>query len=455
MKVFTVEEQRKRLENLRYADESVKKCANRVRIHDYIPAQVTYNVGSYPAKFSIKPTEYDYELIKSLSEKGVGLIQIHEEWNDSIRKYGADKFSSHDPEGMREFIDLCHKFGIKVLPYISTCFFDVRDKDFKPEFMEYNYSLDQLHFRYAMNSLKSPEWSEYVYRKIANILEEYDVDGLYNDMGHDECCHQTVLAQQNGTDENELVIPYEPCAEDMLARLYSLVNGKGKIMKLHYSRSDRPTVKDKVYDYLWVGEAISDINKLRKTVSYDPYIVPCPDFNVLEDSSQFEIFYAQFLPLMQFPLRADGRPYDAMAKISVPDVEYAETYVTQHCRNMAKFISEHPNGPHMYSEWSSIPDNEEYRERWFYYLNLYKPMVEENNVCYLDIKDSTLTKKTPSDNICMSLFTGVEQYICISNLGKYDETVAFNDRWEDCETGEPLTELVLSPNRVRFLKKMI
>lgn len=51
---------------------------------------------------------------------------MHEEWNDGIRKLGADKFSSHDPEGMKAFIRLCHDFGIKVIPYVSTGFFDVR-----------------------------------------------------------------------------------------------------------------------------------------------------------------------------------------------------------------------------------------------------------------------------------------------------------------------------------------
>lgn len=453
MKAFTLEEQRRRLDNIKYAEESVKKCTRRVRVHDYLPGQVTYNLGSYPAKFSIKPTEYDYNLIKSLAEKGVELIQVHEEWNDSIRMLGADKFTCHDPEGFKEFINLCHQFGIKVLPYISTCFFDYRDKDFIPEFREYQYNLDQMHFRYSMNSLKSPEWSEYLYKKVSNILDEYDVDGLYNDMGHDECCHQTLMAEARGEELDGEDIPYEPCAEDMLARLYNLVHSQGKIMKHHYSRSDRPITKEKVYDYLWVGENVKDVSKLKRTVTFDPYVVPCPDFNVLDRDSSFEVFFAQFLPLMQFPLRADGRPYDALAKIGVPGVEYIETYVTTHLRNMAKYLEEHPDGPYIYSEWSSIPDNQEYREKWFYYLDLYKPMVEENNVCYLDIKESTLTKTKPSDDVCPSLFTGVEQYICMSNLGKSDETVVFNEKWIDRESGEVMTEVVLKPNRVRFLKK--
>ena len=120
MKQWSLEEQKKRIENIRYANEHVKSYSKHIRVHDYLPGQVTYNLGPYPAKFPIEPTEYDYNLIKSFAEKGVGLIQVHEEWNDHIRLYGGDKYTSHDPEGMKKFIELCHSFGIKVLPYLSS-----------------------------------------------------------------------------------------------------------------------------------------------------------------------------------------------------------------------------------------------------------------------------------------------------------------------------------------------
>lgn len=453
MKILTLEEQKKRLDNITYAYENVKKCVNRVRIHDYLPGQVTYNLGDYPAKFSIKPTEYDYNLIKKYAESGVGLIQVHEEWNDSQRVNGATKFTSHDKQGMDEFIDLCHQFGIKIIPYISTGFFDVRDKDFTEKFSEYGNNLTQLHYNYRMCSLKSPYWSEYLFKNVSNILEEHDFDGLYNDMGHDECCHQGRLAMLYDEPLVGEKIPYEPCCEDMLVRLYSMVKSKGKIMKLHYNMNDRPIVKDKVYDYLWVGEAVSDMNSLKKTVLYDQYIVPSPDFQYTKDDG-YEAFYAQFLPRLQFPLRVDGRPLDPQKRISVPGITYFECGNLNHYRKMAEFAKAHPEGPHMYGEWSNIPDNEYYRERWFYYLKFYKEITKEDNVCYIDIKESTITKNTPSDDVCMSLFVGDEAYICISNMAKEDEKVLFNSKWQDMETDEILTEITLKPQRVRFLKKM-
>ena len=102
MKILTREQHKARLDNITYAEKSIKKFFRRVRIHDYIPGQVIYNLGEYPAKFSIKPTEYDYEVVKNLADMGVGLIQLHEEWNDAIRIMGADKFTSHDEQGLKE-----------------------------------------------------------------------------------------------------------------------------------------------------------------------------------------------------------------------------------------------------------------------------------------------------------------------------------------------------------------
>ena len=175
---LSLEQQSQRLENIKFAEASVKECSNRVRVRDYMPGQVTYNLGSYPKRFFIKPTEYDYNIIKNLSQKGVELIQIHEEWNDSIRHLGADKFSSHDPFGLHEFIDLCHKFNIKVIPYISTNYFDERDVDFKESFDKYNNTNRNLHFRYRTCSLESPTWSKYLFDKVTAMLDEYDFDGI-------------------------------------------------------------------------------------------------------------------------------------------------------------------------------------------------------------------------------------------------------------------------------------
>ena len=67
------ETEKRKQENLIFAERVAGECKRRFTIQDYIPGQVIYNLGEYPAAFSIRPTEYDYELIRSLSSHGVGL----------------------------------------------------------------------------------------------------------------------------------------------------------------------------------------------------------------------------------------------------------------------------------------------------------------------------------------------------------------------------------------------
>ena len=266
----TNEYYRRRTENLKYANQIIKGCLKKVYIHNYIPGQVIYNLGEYPNKMSIMPTEYDYRLIKKLSENGVGLIQIHEEWNDSLRIMGADKYTSHDKNGLKEFIKLCHSFDIKVLPYVSSGFFDVRDPDYTDRFIRSDAKLYMNYYRYRMCSAASPEWNKYLFDNIRRMLDEYEFDGIFNDMGYDMC-----------DDEGNKYRPgeYDPFIEDMLIRLYDLVkNEYGGIVKLHQGEIMVPVSENKIYDYLWVGENCETSEELIKTVNCSPYVIPCPDY---------------------------------------------------------------------------------------------------------------------------------------------------------------------------------
>ena len=81
MKELTLSQYRSRIDNINAAEHGNRKYLRRHRIRDYMPGQAVYNLGDYPARFSIEPTEYDYNLLKDMAENGVELIQIHEEWN--------------------------------------------------------------------------------------------------------------------------------------------------------------------------------------------------------------------------------------------------------------------------------------------------------------------------------------------------------------------------------------
>jgi hypothetical protein len=69
MKILTLEQQRERINNINHAEQTNRSYLRRHRIREYLPGQATYNLGDYPARFSIEPTEYDYNLLKKLSEE--------------------------------------------------------------------------------------------------------------------------------------------------------------------------------------------------------------------------------------------------------------------------------------------------------------------------------------------------------------------------------------------------
>ena len=172
MKQLTFEQHRARIQNINEAEASNKKYFRRARVRDYMPGQATYNLGDYPYPFKIEPTEYDYNMLKDMAEKGIELIQLHEEWHDSVRMYGADKFNSHDPEGMKNFVKLCHHFGIKVIPYVSTGFFHEFDPDFREEFTHgVKYCMGGLHHKYRRCSAGKAEWREYMLPRTFAILD--------------------------------------------------------------------------------------------------------------------------------------------------------------------------------------------------------------------------------------------------------------------------------------------
>ncbi len=442
---YTNEYYRKRIGNVKYANSAVKSCLKKMHIHNYIPGQVIYNLGEYPNKMTIRPTEYDYNLIKKLSENGVGLIQIHEEWNDAMRIMGADKFSSHDKEGLKEFISLCHSFNIKVLPYISSGFFDERDPDFTEKFVAApDIKLVQNYYRYRCCNAASPEWNKYLFDNLRRIMEEYGFDGIFNDMGYDR-----------RDDEGNVygMEDYDPFIEDLLVRMYSVVkNEYGGIVKLHIGEIQLPVTNEKIYDYLWVGESCKTSEELIKTINYSPYVIPCPDYKFTEETNA-DIYFARALPFLQFLLRLDGRPITG-ERSCAPGVEYHDDAESRHFKKIREYYLKHPNGPFVYSEWSDIPDDEGIREKWFEYLKLYKPMVSEDSLCFIDIaEDSGITAVRPDEGIHMSMFVNDECYLCISNLGKKSSTVIFKEKWTDRVTGKCDTAAEIPAGGMVFLRK--
>ena len=162
MRMLSREEHKRRSDNLKRARESVKSCERELKIFGYLPGQVIYYLGDYPAPMSITPTKYDFDLLKTYAENGVDLIQVHEEWNDTIEKYGSDKWHSCDPEGMKKFVDLCHYFGIKIIPYCSSSYIHQKSKYYRESFSRTTKGCVDMHYSYRYGWAGSDEWRAFI-----------------------------------------------------------------------------------------------------------------------------------------------------------------------------------------------------------------------------------------------------------------------------------------------------
>ena len=452
MKHLTLEQHRKRIENINSAERGNRKYYRRHRVRDYLPAQAVYNLGDYPYPFKMGPTEYDYNMLKFMAEKGVQLIQLHEEWNDAVRLQGADKFSCPDPKGLQEFVDLCHYFGIKVIPYISTGYFHEFDPDFREEFTESkHYCMGGLAHRYRRCSAGSAEWREYLLPRTFAVLDKYGFDGIYNDFGL-----QSSWSVAGNRPVIEGVGEYDPEMEDLIGTIYHEVKRRGGVYKLHCDKNSAAPCIDKVYDYLWIGEtmdkSIAGIGK-----DYPDYIVPCQD-KVCLNLDNPDYYFANVIPFMQFPLLTTvGRPFLGKRKdadcpmYGREDPKFNREWLFD--IEVDNYMKAHPDGPYVYSLWSAIPDDVTETDRWAKYLALYRPMVEEDSLVYVDIRDCDDIASELPEKVYASMFVNEEKYLVISNLSDTDYTVRTNGNWTDRESGITGESFTVKPGKILFLIK--
>ncbi|MBE7050569.1 MAG: hypothetical protein E7394_07385 [Ruminococcaceae bacterium] len=446
MEFLTLEKHQKRIDNINEAAKGNRNYTFRHRIHDYMPGQVTYNLGDYPARFSIEPTEYDYNLLKSMAENGVELIQIHEEWNDAIRHLGADKFTSFDPEGMQKFVDLCHYFGIKIIPYISSGYFSADDPDFKDSFIIGDYSIRSSYYHLHKCSPSSAQWREYLLPRTFAAVDKYGFDGIYNDWGFDGI--NRYPRDERGVTHFE----YETEIEDLLSLIYGEVKKRGGIYKLHADYNSAPKCYDRVYDYLWIGEGVKG-GEAGIGKEFLPYVVPCWHMSY-KGAFDPDFYYASVIPFMQFPLLKHGRPMLGTS-INEDNIVYCRDTTGEYAyaQKIQAYMKENPDGPFVYSLWSSIPDDPDEYDRWSKYLALYRPMVKESSVSYIEIKDcDAVLSDIPSD-IIVSQFINDETYMVVSNLSKKDYTLDLKSDWTDRQSGERKLSHTIKPGTILFLIK--
>jgi hypothetical protein len=417
LNAYDAEAHRRRLQNIALCERGIRHCLREHLITGYLPGQCSYNLGEYPCRKPWNPDDWDEQELDRLKDRGIRLVQLHEEWNDSQRLFGGHKFTPLNPAGFLRFVDMVHSRGMRLIVYASSGFFQRTDPDFRREWAR-DQDLVELHYHYARCSPASPGWRAYLLPHLVRILDEYGVDGIYNDLGYIK------LASNPHPPTRDEVLAFEEsriqdgALADLLALIYSEVKRRSGIVKVHCGATDRPLTSMTVYDYLWVGEEVVSGDRLREAVkNHSPYVVPCLDLSRAKIENEDEL-YLHAIPYMQFPLLLAGRPFTGERAL-IPGIEYQpeqDDFWTRHCRDIWKYYQAHPDGPHSYGWWDSVPGRPEARSTHAHWLKRYLPLVEEGTWAWLEIGDSGLFTQPLPKNIVASAFANREVYLVLANF---------------------------------------
>jgi hypothetical protein len=428
---------KRRLENIAECHRSIRGCLRKHLITDYLPFHVVYNLGEYPARKPWNPDAWDEKHLEELSAAGVQLVQLHEEWNDSLRLFGADKFTPVNRPGFDRFVKMVHRRGMKLMVYASTGFFERRDPDFRPEWAR-GPDLVEIYWRYALCSPASPGWRAYLLPRLTRILDEFGVDGLYDDCGYRPLYGRRATRSQDEIAAFEETPAHDGAMEDLLGLVYAEVKRRRGIFKVHISANSAPRTNLRVYDYLWVGEGIRQVDAMRETVkNHTPYVAPCLDMSRASIDREDDL-YLHSIPYMQFPLLLAGRPFTG-ERASVPGLQYQpeETdFWTRHVRNIGRYYKEHPEGPYSYGWWDSCPGRPAARPTYFKWLKRYRPMVAEGTWAYLEIGDSDLFAEPLPEQVVASAFANSDLYLVLANYSHRAVTVRTREEFCGGETPE-------------------
>lgn len=415
---YTSDDHRRRLTNVAICTRKIRKCLRTHLITDYLPAQCVYNLGEYPSRTPWEPDEYDEQELDRLKEHGIQLIHVMDEWNDRYGLFGRNKLTAVNPAGFRRFVSMVHQRGLKILAYASSGYFAGHDPEYDAAWSRPGDVLGGW-WDLPRCSPASPGWRAYFLPRMVRILEDYELDGLYNDWGYVPNAQKRVL--EPARDEViafEETPQYDGAVTDLLCLIYAEIKRRGGIYKMHADRANEPLTRGlRVYDYLWVGENVENADGLRTaTKNHTPYVVPC----IQGTSAKLEGTSEHFLhsiPYMQFPLLQGGRPLTGERAVipipRLPGIQETGFYAAAW-----KYYQAHPNGPYIYGGWDPIPPDPEVRPAHARWLKRYLPLVEDGTWAYLEVADSDLFARPLPPDCVASVFANRDLYLVLANYGQ-------------------------------------
>ena len=433
LSAYTPEDHRRRLASIAVCQRGIRKCMRKHLITSYLAGQACYNLGEYPCRKPWDPDEYDEQELDRLRDHGIQLIQVFDEWNDSLRLFGGDKYTALNPTGFRRFVDMVHRRGMKVITYLSSGFLQRTDPDLRPEWYRKGDVLVVGYWNMARCSPASAGWRAHLLPRAVRIMDDYGLDGIYNDCGYVINARKPPVPPTK--DE---VLAFDESAShdgalgDLLALIYAEVKRRGGIVKLHVDAAEQPRIGDmKVYDYLWVGEGVRNTEALRNTVkNHTPYVVPCIDTTFAKIASEDEP-YMHAIPYMQFPVLQAGRPFTGERGM-IPGVTYPpaeKDFWVRRCREAWEYYQAHPDGPYTYGGWDSVPARPGARPAHARWLEQYLPMTEEGTWAWLEISDSDLFVGSLPEGVVASAFANREMYLVLANYSRAPVEIQTSDAY--------------------------
>ena len=459
LSTYTAEHHRQRLLNLADCNRAIRGSMRRQLITSYLPGQCVYNLGEYPCRTPWDPDEYDECELDRLRDHGIQLIQVMDEWSDQLRLCGGHKLTAINPGGFHRFVAMAHQRGIKVLAYASSGYFIRSDPDFRQEWSRPHDGFFTGYWNLVRCAPASPDWRAYLLPQMIRILDEFEVDGLYNDWGY--VANARKRSQELARDEEpafDETPGYDGAVADLLQLIYAEVTRRGGIYKLHADYADEPQTDGvRVYDYLWVGENVPNADALREAAKdHAPYVVPCIDMSFADIENDDEPFL-HAIPYMQFPLLMAGRPWTGERAL-VPGVRYSPAppdadIWKQRCLAAWEYHKAHPDGPHVYGGWDAVPPRPGTQEAHARRLKQYLRLTEEGTWAWLEIGESDLfVGPLPQDTVA-SVFANREVYLVLANYGRSARRIETTAEYEpvDAPVTAPGTHWELPARSLRIL----
>lgn len=454
---YSAADYRRRLENIALCRREIRTCMRKHLIADYLPAQCVYNMGEYPSRKPWAPDEYDEQELDRLKSHGIQLVHVMDEWNDRYGMFGGNKLTAVNPAGFRRFVTMVHRRGMKILAYASSGYFVGSDPDYRKEWSRPG---DEFGGWWDLTrcSPASSGWRAYFLPRMVQILEDYELDGLYNDWGYIPNAHK----RAKGPAPDDVIAfeetpQYDGAITDLLYLIYSEVKRRGGIYKMHADGANAPQTHGlKVYDYLWVGEGVRNADGLREAVkNHPPYVVPCIDMSHAKVEDRNEP-YLHAIPYMQFPLLQGGRPLTGeRAVVPIPRLPGKQEHGFY--RRAWEYYQAHPNGPYVYGGWDSLPPDVEARPTHARWLKQYLPLVADGTWAFLEIADSDLFTTVPPQGVVASAFANRELYLALANYNRDPIELATAANYFPVDQSSPkaTNRWQLAPRSLRILRRSV